>query len=396
MSLRTDEVDVLVVGARCAGAPTAMLLARAGLSVLVVDRAEAGADTLSTHALMRPGVAMLARWGVLDQVRAAGTPPVNEVVYHYGPETVTIPVPPRADVDALYAPRRTVLDAILVSAAIEAGAEVSHRTSLRGIVRDGAGRVVGAHLRHGRQDRLVRCRWLVGADGARSRVAREVAAPVVHQAAGSTATAYAFVPGLTDSAYHNHFAAGASAGLIPTNDGMANVWAGVAMEDLGRCERHDVPGFFARVLRQAAPSLAEDVLDGRHLAGIRLFAGQVGQTRRAHGPGWLLVGDAASMEDPIGAHGMTKALLNAELAARAVLAADADDERTAWTEYSTERMRLARHMLGPISHMTRQTNDLAALRRAHLAAGLALKAEWDAIRGWPSLPASSAVLAASR
>ena len=388
MSLRTDEVDVLVVGARCAGAPTALLLARAGLSVLVVDRAEAGADTLSTHALMRPGVAMLARWGVLDQVRAAGTPPVNEVVYHYGSETITIPVPPRDEVDALYAPRRTLLDAILVSAAIDAGAQVSHRTTLRGIVRDGAGRVVGARLRHDGQDRLVRCRWLVGADGARSRVAREVGAPVVHQAAGSTATAYAFVPGLPDSAYHNHFAGGAAAGLIPTNDGMANVWAGVAMEDLGRHERHDVPGFFARALRQAAPELADAVLDGRRLTGMRLFAGHVGQTRRAHGPGWLLVGDAASMEDPIGAHGMTKALLNAELAARAVLDAAAGDEQAAWIEYSTERMRLARHMLGPISHMTGRTHDLAALRRAHLAAGLGLKAESEAIGRWsPALSA---------
>ena len=99
--------DVVVVGARAAGASTAMLLARRGLSVLAVDRTPYGSDTMSTHSLARAGVLQLSRWGVLDRIRAAETPVANTVVFHYGGEQVTIDVPARGDVDGLYSPRRT-------------------------------------------------------------------------------------------------------------------------------------------------------------------------------------------------------------------------------------------------------------------------------------------------
>src|SRR5206468_10109150 len=81
MSEQTTRHDVVVVGARAAGAATAMLLAGAGLDVLVVDRSRYGADTLSTHALMRAGVAQLHRWGLLDAVVRAGTPPVRATTF---------------------------------------------------------------------------------------------------------------------------------------------------------------------------------------------------------------------------------------------------------------------------------------------------------------------------
>jgi len=73
MTTRKDY-DAIVVGARCAGAAPAMLLALRGLRVLAIDRGAYGTDTLSTHALMRGAVAQLARWGLLDGVKAAGTP----------------------------------------------------------------------------------------------------------------------------------------------------------------------------------------------------------------------------------------------------------------------------------------------------------------------------------
>ena len=119
--------DVVVVGARAAGAATAMLLARAGLRVLVVDRGRYGADTLSTHALMRGGVIQLHRWGLLDRIVAAGTPAITRTTFRYGAETIDIPIKPSHGVDALYAPRRTVLDPVLVDAAAAAGADVSLR-----------------------------------------------------------------------------------------------------------------------------------------------------------------------------------------------------------------------------------------------------------------------------
>src|SRR5438445_616320 len=128
--------DVVVVGARCAGAATAMLLARNGLDVALVDRAPAaGTDTLSTHALMRAGVIQLQRWGLLDQVVAAGTPAIRRTVFHYGDAATTVALKPFGGVDALYAPRRTVLDPLLVDAARDAGADVVFGMSVTGVGR---------------------------------------------------------------------------------------------------------------------------------------------------------------------------------------------------------------------------------------------------------------------
>ncbi|MCH8254322.1 MAG: FAD-dependent monooxygenase, partial [Gemmatimonadetes bacterium] len=118
-----DRYDVIIAGARCAGASTAMLLARRGLRVLVIDPTSRGSDTLSTHALMRGGVLQLHRWGLLDAIRAAGTPAIPKTSFHYGEETIEVSIKERDGVDALYAPRRTVLDAVLVDAAVAAGAE---------------------------------------------------------------------------------------------------------------------------------------------------------------------------------------------------------------------------------------------------------------------------------
>ena len=131
--------DVIVVGARCVGAATAMLLARAGCDVLVVDRARAGSDTLSTHGLMRGGVLQLHRWGLLDRIKAAGTPPVHQVVFDYPDERVPITIKPSPGVDALYAPRRTVLDPAIADGAREAGAEVRFGVTVSELVREGSG-----------------------------------------------------------------------------------------------------------------------------------------------------------------------------------------------------------------------------------------------------------------
>src|SRR4051794_22222872 len=84
----TTEYDAIVVGARCAGSPTAMLLARKGYRVLVVDRASFPSDTLSTHMIHAPGVAALERWGVLDKVTATGCPPIETYSFDFGPFTI--------------------------------------------------------------------------------------------------------------------------------------------------------------------------------------------------------------------------------------------------------------------------------------------------------------------
>src|SRR5262249_20054095 len=151
-----------------------MLLARQGLRVLVVDRDRYGTDTLSTHALMRGGVLLLSRWGVLEPVLKAGTPPVRQTRFDYGDDRVRVGIKPSPGVPALYAPRRTVLDRLLVDAARAAGAQIRYGVTVAGLLRGGSGRVVGVHGR----DRAgapftAHARITIGADGIRSTVARE-------------------------------------------------------------------------------------------------------------------------------------------------------------------------------------------------------------------------------
>ncbi len=129
-SIRRRHYDAVIIGARVAGASTAMLLARRGLRVLAVDRSAYGSDTLSSHALMRGAITQLHRWGVLPSVVAAGTPALRWTVFQYGPITVPVEIPDHRGVDALYAPRRTVLDRLLIDAARESGAEIHHGMTL--------------------------------------------------------------------------------------------------------------------------------------------------------------------------------------------------------------------------------------------------------------------------
>src|SRR5262245_49828709 len=170
------KVDAVIVGARCAGAATALLLARAGARVLLVDRGAYGTDTLSTHALMRGAVLQLHRWGVLPAIVAAGTPPVHSTTFSYREQEVVVAIEPKHGVDALYAPRRALLDRTLVDAAAASGADVRHGVRVDDIAFDAHGRVRGItgfeHGTHVSVDADV----VIGADGMRSLVAGRVGA----------------------------------------------------------------------------------------------------------------------------------------------------------------------------------------------------------------------------
>ena len=130
------KVDAVVVGARCAGAATALLLARAGARVVLVDKGAYGSDALSTHALMRGAVLQLHRWGVLPTIVAAGTPPVRSTTFSYSDQDVTVPIEPRFGVSALYAPRRALLDRALVDAAGDSGADVRYGVRIDDVIID--------------------------------------------------------------------------------------------------------------------------------------------------------------------------------------------------------------------------------------------------------------------
>jgi len=309
------QTDVIVVGARVAGAATAMLLARAGLSVMLLDRERPGADTLSTHALMRGGVVQLMRWGLLDRIIAAGTPAITTTSFHYAHSDIDVAIKPSAGVDALFAPRRTVLDPILVSSAEAAGVDVRFGHRVVAVSHD-LGRVAGVVVRDAQGvHRQLGARLVIGADGRHSTIARLVAAPSTHQARHTSAFTYGYFRGLPAGGYEWAYRPGGTAGFIPTNEHLTCVFAGHTPPRIGR----GGPAVLQDVVAQASPVMGRRLRAGVLASPVRTFTGEPGRLRQAWGPGWALVGDAGSWKDPISAHGLTDALRDAELLARTVL-----------------------------------------------------------------------------
>ena len=382
---REHRYDVVVVGARAAGAATAMLLACAGLDVLVVDRSRYGADTLSTHALMRGGVIQLHRWGLLDRIVAAGTPPVRRTTFRYAAEEITIAIRPSHGIDALYAPRRTVLDPILVDAAVDAGVDVRYGITVSNVRRDRTGRVTGIVGRdHAGRGVAVDARLVIGADGIRSVVADRVDAPIEHQGTGATAVVYGYWSGVPVDGYEWIFRTDAAAGLIPTNEGLTCVFAGASPRRIGRGGR----AILEEVLRDASPDAADRVAAGAGPAGLRTFIGRPGHLRRAWGPGWALVGDAGYWKDPISAHGLTDALRDADLLARAVVAAAADpsDEAEALAEYQAVRDRLSLPLFAVVDTIAGQRWSDDEIGGLLLQLSAAMADEVDAIAALDPVP----------
>ena len=311
------DYDVVVVGARAAGASTAMLIARRGLSVLAVDRSAYGSDTLSTHSLAGGGVLQLSRWGLLDPIRAAGTPVTSRVEFDYLGDRVSIDVPARGDVDGLYSPRRTLLDATIVDAAVAAGADVVHGVSMVGVLTDPTGRVDGVELDVDGRHQQVRARFVVGADGMRSRVARHVGAAVVREETMGATSSFAYFEGLRSDTIVTWFGLDRVVGVIPTNDGLACVWIGQSVDRFQRLAKGRVAQAH-RTEIESVPELADQLGGRQPIGGHKSFLGSPGFLRQAWGPGWALVGDAGYFKDPISAHGITDALIGAELLSDAI------------------------------------------------------------------------------
>ena len=309
------KFDVVIVGARCAGAATALLLARAGARVLVVDKGVYGSDTVSTHALMRGAVLQLTRWGVLPAVVAAGTPPVRSTTFSYTSDETTVAIEPRYGVDALYAPRRTVLDRILVDAAMESGVEFEYGVQVRDIRMDGRGRLRA--IETGRLG-LLEAGLIVGADGLHSTIARLVGAWPLFVAHHRTGVLYGYWENLPADGFYWGYRPSASVGVIPTNGNASLVFVSWPSQKFEETVRGDVPGAFRRLIRETFPVLDDQLATARPVERIRGFGGHIGFIRKSAGNGWALVGDAAYFKDPLTAHGITDALRDAELLANAI------------------------------------------------------------------------------
>ena len=320
MSRFKPHYDAVVVGARCAGAATAFLLARAGARVLLIDRRPFGSDTISTHALMRAGILQLDRWGILPRLVLEGTPPIGITTLHYGSEPVRVDIKPEHGVHCLYAPRRTILDRILVEAARSAGAEVHHGVVLGTLQFNSSGRVIGALiLDGGNGESEVSADLVIGADGRNSTVSKLVAAETYLEGRASSALVYGYFEGLRDEGLHWYFGDRTAAGVIPTNHGQHCVFGGLPQEQFAAAFRGNTGRGFLGLLGRCRPELRV-AIEGATMAGrLRGFSGARGFLRQPSGPGWALVGDAGYFKDPITAHGITDALRDAELLVRTLL-----------------------------------------------------------------------------
>lgn len=368
--------DTVVVGARCAGAFSALNLARGGQRVLLVDRDAPGKDTLSTHALMRLGVTLLDEAGVLPVIQRAGTPPVRRTVFEYGNVSVPVDISPRGRAEGLYAPRRHLLDSALVNAARAAGVDVVFQTSFQSVTRASDGRIIGVHLRlpDGEVEH-VRCDMVVGADGRTSNVARDVGAQILRKGKHRTATLYTYVQAPDLDGYRFMYGHGEMAGLIATNDGLACAFTGVSPAALRATVGQDpyaaIKDVFARC--GAAP----DLLPQAPAEKIRRYTGAPGHMRQAWGPGWALVGDAGYFKDPATAHGITDALRDAKLLSDAVLMGG----DKALADYQAARDELSIAFFDLTNRIAALDWSLEEVQGYHLDLHQLMRAEQDAVLG---------------
>ncbi len=313
--------DIIVIGARVAGSPTAMLLARKGYKVLLVDRASFPSDTLSTHQVQLKGGAALQRWGLLDRVLASNCPPTCKLSFTVGSLNLRGEYPQLEGVGAVITPRRTILDKILVDAAVEAGAELRQDFLVEGLT-FADGRVTGIRGRvktgesGGNGEVVEQARLVVGADGKRSLVAQAVEAPVYHTRPVLTCAYYTYWEGIQSNDGEIYNLPKGAVGAWPTNEGLTIFYTAYPIDEF-QAVRGNIEGRFWTTI-DSLPQLAERVHNGRQAERFYGTADLPAFYRRPYGPGWALVGDASMTLDPITGQGIGNAFRDAERLAEAV------------------------------------------------------------------------------
>ena len=364
--------DVVIVGARCAGAATAMLLSRMGARVLVVDQSPAGSDTLSTHALMRGAVMQLNNWGLLPQIAASGAPAIHRTSFIYGDDQpIDIDLRPSYGVNALYAPRRMVLDTVIADAAEKAGATIRFGVKCTDLLRAPDGSVRGVVLRDSSgETHEVASELVIGADGRQSIVAQLVGASTLKQSTHSTKCIYGYYSGLCDAGYRWHYGQHCAGGIIPTNNNQSCVFLSLPSHLDPSVAKLTKPKQFADFVEHFMPQFAKDIGGGKIEGRLVGFAGQAGYLRRSCGNGWALVGDAGYFKDPITAHGITDALRDAQILAESWADCRLDD-------YVATRDALSHDMLRITDAIASYKSTIPQLMELHQDLNQAMKSNQD-------------------
>lgn len=308
--------DVIIVGARCAGSPVAMLLAGKGYRVLMVDKATFPSDAISTHYIHQPGVERLARWGLLEKVVQSGCPAISNAQLDLGRLVLRGSTNREAGAFAAYAPRRRMLDKILFDAALDAGAEAREGFSVDEILSDGK-RVTGirGHA-HGGSSVTEFAPLVVGADGMHSIVARAAAARAYNTRPTLTCAYFSYWAGVAMDHAEAYLRPGLVVAAWPTNDDLVVVFVAAPRDQFQRF-RADVEGnWMARIDR--LPRLADRIRAGRRVGRFSGSGDLPNFFRKPFGPGWALVGDAGYHRDPVTAQGITDAFRDADFLAEAV------------------------------------------------------------------------------
>ena len=363
--------DAIIVGARCAGSPTAMLLARRGFKVLLVDSAAFPSDTLSTHILWPHGAEMLGRWGLLPRLAATRVPPIcRQMTFDVGPFALRGAIPDANDGLGGFCPRRTVLDSLLVNAAAESGAEVREAFKVDELlVRNETVVGIRGHTR-GTRPIQERARVVIGADGVNSFVARSVRAPEYDGRPVAACGYYSYFSGVRQDDIELYVRDHVAFGGAPTHDGLHLVMVNWPAREFASV-RADVEGHVWRALH-ASPDFGARIGEGRREERWYGTAGVPGYFRKPYGKGWALVGDASYNRDPITAQGISDAFRDAELLAEAL--------NTALTGNGTFEELMAAHESARnerVRPMYEFTTELASLEPAPPQ----MRALFSALRG---------------